>query len=313
MTTISTDLDVIIIGGGPAGLSAALWCAELGLTAVIVEKESQFGGQLLWAFNPIKNYLGVETSNGFELRDIFLQHIASIDVRRVVGSEIVAAGVAQKTVTLADGSSFSAKAIIIAAGVRRRKLNVSGEEEFFGRGILESGVKNKDEMDGKTVVIVGGGDAALENGIILSGSAKKIYILHRRGHFKARREFVERANTIANIEFLFDTEVKAIRGNRAVESVELQNLKTGERSNLAAHAVLIRVGVMPNTELFDGQIVLDESGYISINEHCLTNLEDIYAIGDAANPVSPTIIGAAGMGATAAKAIFLSLKSKRFQ
>ena len=308
MTTISTDLDVIIIGGGPGGLSAALWCAELGLKAVIFEKETEFGGQLLRTFNSIKNYLGVEAGNGRELRDIFLQHIANIDVRRVTGSEIVAADLAQKTVTLADGSHHSAKAIIIATGVRRRKLNVQGEKEFFGRGILESGVKNKDEVDGKTLVIVGGGDAALENALILSDAAKKIFVVNRGGEFKARAEFTERANKIVNIEFLVDTKVSAIIGNGSVETVELQNHKTGERAKIAADAVLIRIGVTPNTELFAGQIALDESGYININSLCLTSLDGIYAVGDAANPVSPTISAAAGMGVKAAKAIFQRLK-----
>ena len=113
---------------------------------------------------------------------------------------------------------------------------------------------------------------------------------------------------MANIKFLFDTQISAITGNRSVEAVELQNRKTNERSKIAADAVLIRIGVVPNTELFTGQTALDELGYIKINSHCLTNLESIYAIGDVANPISPTISGAAGMGATAAKAIFHSQK-----
>ncbi|MEO6655608.1 MAG: FAD-dependent oxidoreductase [Pyrinomonadaceae bacterium] len=313
MSTISTDFDVIIIGGGPGGLSAAAWCAELSLKAAIFEKKTELGGQLLNTFNPIKNYLGVDAANGRELRDIFLQQLANIDVRRETGAEIVAAHLASKTVTLANGSHHSAKAIIIATGVRRKELGVPGANEFLGRGILESGVKNKDEVKGKIVVIVGGGDAALENALSLSDVAKKIFVVHRNGEFKARKEFVERANTIANIKFLFDAQVSAITGDNEVVSVELQNLKSGTRSKLAVAAVLVRIGVMPNTELFARQTALDESGYIKIDSRCLTNLDGIYAVGDVANPVSPTSSSAVGMGATAAKAISQNLKDRPFR
>src|SRR5258706_7922833 len=209
----SADLDVAIIGGGPGGLSAALWCAELGLKAMLFEKESEFGGQLLWIHGAIRNYLGLEAKNGRELRDRFLEHLENADVMKVARASVVSADLAKKTLELADGTRYSATAIIIATGVRRRNLEVPGEEEFRGRGILESSVTASDEVNGKTVLIVGGGDAALENALILSGTAGKIIVVHRRSEFTARRKFFDDAKTRTNIEFISDTVVTAIGRN----------------------------------------------------------------------------------------------------
>lgn len=304
MTANTADFDVIIIGGGPAGLSASLWCAKLGLKAVLLEKETELGGQLLWTFNTIKDYLGIEAANGRELRDRFLQHIENNDVRRLTGSAVASADLSRKTVVLAKGTSCSAKAIIIATGVRRRRLNVPGEEEFRGKGILESGVKAKDDVRGKTVVITGGGDAALENALILSETSEKVIVVHRRQEFSARKDFLERARKSENIEFMTCSRVTAIMGNTAVEAVELENLKSKKLATIKADHVLIRIGVVPNSELFRGQVALDDGGYICIDANCSTNLEGIYAAGDIANPSSPTISGAVGMAVAAVKSIY---------
>ena len=183
------EFDVIIAGGGPAGLSALLWCADLGLDAILLEKEAEFGGQLLLTHNAIQNYLGVAAANGRELRDIFLRHLENANLARLAGAAIANADLSQKTLTLADGTEYSGRAIIIATGVRRRKLRVPGEEKFHGKGILESGKQAADAMHGKTVVIVGGGDAALENALIISETARKVVVVHRRPDLTARDEF----------------------------------------------------------------------------------------------------------------------------
>ena len=295
------DLDVLIIGGGPGGLAAALWCADLGLKAVLFEKEPELGGQLLWTFGAIKNYLGIEATSGKELRDRFLQSIENTNVMHVVEAPVVRANLTKRRIILADEKQYAASAIIIATGVRRRKLGVPGEDEFWARGILDSGVRSKDEVAGKTVLIVGGGDAALENALILSDTAAKVTVVHRRGEFTARKDFVQQAKETANIEFLTNTCVTAIIGNTAVEAVELQKAVAGKRSTIGVDAVLIRIGVIPNTELFCGQIDLDAAGYITVNSKCETNFEGVYAVGDVANPVSPTISSAVGNGVVATK------------
>ncbi|MEP6787822.1 MAG: FAD-dependent oxidoreductase [Acidobacteriota bacterium] len=304
------EFDVVIIGGGPGGLSAAFWCAELGLKTAIFDQEKELGGQLLWTFNSITNYLGVEALSGRELRDKFLLRIANTYVTRMTGVTVERADLAKKSVQLHDGTQFSSKVIIISTGIRRRKLDVPGEEEFQGRGILASGVRSKDEVAGKTVLIVGGGDAAIENALILSEAAEKVVVVHRRNEFAARKEFVEGAKNRSNIEFVMNSEVTAIVGNAAIETVEIHSLMTGEHAMIAADALLIRIGVEPNSELFRAQIDRDDAGYISVNSRCETDLTGVYAIGDVANQASPTISTAVGNGATAAKVAEQSIRNE---
>lgn len=297
------DFDVLIIGGGPGGLSAALWCADLYLNTAIVEKESEYGGQLLWTHNAITNYLGVDAQNGRELRDRFFKQIENRQIKRSTGAEIVRADLSEKTVDLADGRRFSANAIVIATGVRRRKLDIPGEKELLGKGVLESGVKSKNEMTGKTIVIVGGGDAALENALLLAETAAKVTVVHRREEFTTRNDFIERAANEPKIEFRLSTQVTAIVGNTTVEGVEIFDAGNGKHAYLQADAVLIRIGVAANSELFCGQIATDDAGYIMVDRECRTDLGGVFAVGDVANPISPTISTAVGMGATAAKTI----------
>lgn len=303
MTEKSEHFDVIIIGGGPAGLSAALWSADLGLNAILVEKEGELGGQLLLTFNAIKNYLGVEAANGRELRDRFLQHIENLEVKRLTRASVATADLAARSIGLENGRTILGRAIIIATGVRRRRLGIPGEVEFRGRGILESGVRDRAEVAGKRVVIIGGGDAALENALMLTETAAKVVVIHRRDEFSARSEFVESARNDPKVEFAFDSQVTAISGDRSVEAVEITNANTGERSKIAADAVLIRIGVVPNTELFRGQVDMDDAGYIVTTQDCATSLPGIYAAGDVANPRSLTISTAVGSAATAINAM----------
>ncbi|MGB7207308.1 MAG: FAD-dependent oxidoreductase [Pyrinomonadaceae bacterium] len=303
----SFDADVIIIGAGPAGLSAAIWCVELGLETIIFEKEAEPGGQLLRIFNPIKNYLGLETANGRELRDIFVRSYAKRKPAMRLSAEIAEMDPAARSIVTTSGDRFTARALIIATGVRRRKLNVPGEEMFQGKGIIESGTNEKEKARNKTVLIVGGGDAALENALILADFASKVYVAHRRSELTARAEFMEKASNHPKIEFRLETVVNAIKGGKQVETVELTNIKTGKIEELAAEIVLIRIGVQPNTDLLQGKIELDAKGYILVNSSCETSTLGVYAIGDAANPVAMTISTATGTGATAAKAVLASL------
>ena len=301
------NFDVIIIGGGAAGISAALWCDDLNLRALLLELDSDLGGQLRRVFNPIKNHLGVEAENGLELRDVFLQQIKPRQFEVRPQSEIVQIDLENKAIMLTGGERFSAAAIIIATGVRRRKLNIEGEERFQGHGIIESGKRDSHLVKGKNVCIVGGGDAALENALILAETASSVTIVHRRADFRARAEFIEQVENNTRIEVLIETVVRKIEGDTSVRSVELENLVTGRIFKKSGDVILIRIGVEPNTDFLGGQLNLDENGYIKVNQICETNVKGIYAVGDVANPVAPTVSSAVGMGATAAKAI-LSFK-----
>ena len=166
-----TKFDVLIIGGGVAGLSAALWCDELGLSALLLERAAQLGGQLLWTHNEIKNYFGRESANGREMRDSFLEQIEKRNFELYLQAQIGEIDLTEKEVKMRDETQFRARAVVIATGVSRRKLNVAGEDEFKDRGIIESGVKNAAKVAGKKVVIVGGGDAAFENALTLAETA----------------------------------------------------------------------------------------------------------------------------------------------
>ncbi len=324
------QFDVVIVGGGPAGLSAAMWCAELGMSALLVEKEQEFGGQLLITHNPIKNYLGIEAKDGRQLRDIFVEQIRKRELISRLHANVSEINITKKVVSVGEGLSHSGRAIILATGVRRRTLGVPGEVEFKGKGILESGSNAGESAEGKRILIVGGGDAALENALILSEKASQVFIAHRRDKFRGRQEFIDTAASRTNVEMLMETGVRWISGNESIEAVELQNIKTGETRTLPIDAILIRIGVAPNTEFVSepressppagggvaavsadgvvgaatGILALDSNGYILIDSRCQTNIPGIYAIGDVANPAAPTIAAAAGMGATAAKAIF---------
>jgi thioredoxin reductase (NADPH) len=214
-------------------------------------------------------------------------------------------------VNLADGTVLRAKALVIATGVGRRKLNVDGETKFYGKGILESGQRDKNLVKNKRVLIVGGGDAALENAVLLAKTARQVYIVHRSNKFKARREFVDQLNGNPQISILFESVVTKFTGRETLTGAEIQNLQTGETKNLEIDAALIRIGVEPNTAFLNGKLKLDDQGYITINSLGETSLPRVFAIGDVANPMSPTISSATGMGSTAAKTIFALLNHKK--
>ena len=296
--------DAIIIGGGASGLSSALWCAELGLNVVLLEAEKELGGQLLWIHNSIKNHLGVEAKNGRELRDVFLKQTKDYNFEVRLEAKVGEINVHTKTVVLENGEKFSAKALIIATGVRRRKLNVAGEEEFQNKGILESGKREQHLARNKNAMVVGGGDAALENALILAEVARKVTLMHRGKNFRAREEFVQKVKSNPKIEILTETILTKINGSKAVETVEIKNLKTNETEFLPTEVLLIRIGVVPNTENLSEKINLDENGYVKTNGSCETSIEGIFSVGDVANAIAPTVSTAVGSGATAAKAIF---------
>ncbi|CAN5534964.1 thioredoxin-disulfide reductase [soil metagenome] len=296
-------MDVIILGGGPGGLSTAFWCAEFGLKAILFEKEIELGGQLLWTFNTITNYLGIDAITGRDLRDRFLHHIENKRVHLVTGMQIVEADLANKTVTLDNGHQISARSFVIATGVSRRNLGVPGEVEFQGRGILDSGARAKGEVAGKTVVIVGGGNAAIENAAILSESAGKVILVHRRDMFTARREFLKRLESAQNLDIFFNSKVTEIFGNENAEGARIRNILTGQETSVSANAILIRTGVEPNNSLFDSQLNFDSAGYLLVNNDLETNVPGVFAVGDIANPKAPTISSSVGMGARASRSI----------
>ena len=295
--------DVIIIGAGAAGLSAALWCDELGLDALVLEAEGEVGGQLLRVYNPIANYLGVRVESGRELRDLFAAQIAEAGFDLWTDVEIERVELTAKRVHLRSGEQLQAICLLVATGVRRRRLDVPGEAEFAGRGVLASGVRERDEYAGEDVCIVGGGDAAAENALLLAEVCPTVTLVHRGERLRARPEFVERLRGEHCITVFTEAEVKRIIGGARVEAVEIMRRGAIKPFQLAVRGVLIRIGVEPNTELFHAQLRTDERGYVTVTSEQETSVENVFAVGDVANPRAPTIAGATGTGATAAKVI----------
>jgi len=305
------DFDVLIIGGGPAGLATALWCADLGMSSVVLEQRPEFGGQLLNIHAAIKNYPGRETVDGREMRDVFLSQVQQRNVELKAGVEITKVDLAELSVADSEGLVYSARAIVIATGVRRRRLNVEGESEFYGKGIIESGQRDRELVKEKRLLIVGGGDAALENAALLSEVADETTVVIRRGEPSARAEFFDKVKGRPRVRFLFDSNVSAFTGGEHLSGAIIQNTKSGVTDVLGIDAALIRIGVEPNTEILADSVDMDPHGYIKVNHECKTNLPGIFAVGDVANPVAPTISTAVGNGSTAAKTIFALLNHKK--
>jgi thioredoxin reductase (NADPH) len=306
---VAGDLfDVIIIGGGPAGLSAAIWCSDLKLTSVLFDDGEDFGGQLGWTFNPITNYPGILSIEARELRRRITEHAAN-GTSVLIPARVAEVDLAAKSAMLSDGGVFRSRAVIIATGVSRRRLGLPGESELLGRGVLYSGVGSKSEVAGGHVVIVGGGDAAVENALILSESASQITVVHRGEALRARREFTDAAEGRANVHVRLRSEVASILGEQRFEGVELRSEVIGPE-RLPADFLLVRIGTQPNTELFAGQIEMDD-GFACVDADASTSTPGVYAIGDASSRIAPTLSTAIGTAAIAAKAIERELRLGR--
>ena len=303
-------LDVIIIGGGPAGLSAAFWCDELGLDALVLEEDDKVGGQLHRVYNPIKNYLGLKAANGRELLAHFSDGLEDADFDLWTNVEIESVDLKAKRIALRSGEELQSISIVIATGVRRRTLGIPGEAEFVGRGIIESATRDAQLFAGKDVCVVGGGDAAAENALLLAEVCPTVTLVHRGKALRARPEFNERLQANHCLTVFKESRVQRILGSDQVEAVEILRAGAIKPFQMAVGGVLVRIGVEPNSELFRGQLQLDEPGYIKTNGDHETSVNNIFAIGDVSSPLGPTISGATGAGATAAKVIASRLGSK---
>src|SRR5687767_4352578 len=301
--------DVVIIGAGPAGLSAARWCDELGLDTLVLEQEMETGGMLLSVHNRIANHLGVSAANGRELRDYFLEQTKDAEFDLWTNVEIAGIDLRARRVVLRSGEELPAISIIIASGTRRRRLGIPGEAEFAGRGMIESATRDRKLFAGKDVCVIGGGDAAAENALLLAEVCPTVTMVHRGRHLRARREFAEKLGTNHCITVFRESSVQRIIGTDEIEAVEILRGGAIKPFQMAVKGVLVRAGFEPNTDLFRDQLQVDDQGYVVVNGQQETSVENVFAIGDVANPLAPTISGAVGNGATAAKVIASRLRT----
>ena len=302
--------DVIIIGAGPAGLSTAFWCDELGLDTLVLEQAEQIGGQLHRVYNSIENYLGLKARNGEELLEHFAKDVDAAEFDLWTGTNIASVDLKAKRISLASGEQLQSIAIVIATGVRPRQLGVPGEKEFAGKGMIESGARDRQLFAGKDVCVVGGGDAAVENAVLLAEVCPTVTVVHRGKKLRARRELAERLQPNNRVTVFTESVLTRIIGDDEVQAVEIQRKEGLKPFQLAVRGVLIRIGVEPNTELFREQLEIDPKGFIEVNSRQETNVPMVFACGDVSNPIAPTISGATGAGATAAKVIAARLNAK---
>lgn len=292
--------DQLIVGGGPAGLTAGLYTARGGRKVALIEKAMP-GGQAFLT-NEIENYPGFpEGIGGPELMMAFQQQATRFGLE-IINGEIVSVdlGGDVKTLTAADGKQYQAKTVIIATGAQSRKLGVPGEEEFRGRGVSYCATCDGAFFRDKKVAVVGGGDAAVEEAIFLTRFASQVVIIHRRDELRAINVLQERAKSNEKIQFRLDTVVEAILGNQKVEKLRLKNVVTGEVAEEDFDGVFIFVGTQPNTQFVEGVLKLDERGGIMTNETMGTSIKGVFAAGDVRSTPFRQIATAVGDGALAA-------------
>jgi thioredoxin reductase (NADPH) len=291
--------DVIIVGGGPAGMAAAIWAADLGLAAIVIESAVEAGGNLLNIHNPITNYPGIIAANGRELSDTFLRHTERCNVLIRCATPVIKIDTAG-WVELSTGNKLQGRHILLATGVRRRTLGIEGENRL--RGFLDSGARNPEAVRGMNVAVVGGGDAAAENAAILAPFANRVYLVHRGESLSARHDLARNALGMPNVVFLNNRSVIELHGADTLESIAVAGAD-GTAIDIPVERAIFRIGVVPNSELLADVVERDSRGYIVTDSCGRTNCETIFAVGDVACPGSPTIVTAAGQAAAAVKAI----------
>jgi len=301
------NLDVIIIGGGPAGISSLLWSNSLGLRALMLEQRNELGGQLLEMYHRVTDYPGLTAENGRELRDRFESQLRELQLNYRLGCRLEEVNLRQKTL-VCDGEQMNAKAFIIATGARKRRLGIPGEDEFEIRGVSFSATRDHSLYAGKKVSVIGGGDSAVENALILSRICPQVTLIHRSDKFRARAEWLSQARQTENIHFLTGFEARAIEGGESVERLVIEASQSGELKIIETEGIFVRVGIAPNTEAFQGQIKMDKAGYIKTDQQQRTSVNGIFAAGDVCKPVCLSVATAVGQGAIAAKSIAISLR-----
>lgn len=293
--------DAVIIGSGPAGLSAAVYLRRAMLSVAVVEKEYMSGGQILLT-EKVENYLGFESISGFELADKFRKHAENLGAEFIKGE---VTDVTPTAVTLKKGDIIETKAVIIAAGAKHRMVGAVGEKELSGRGVSYCAVCDGAFFKDKAVVVVGGGDTALEDAIYLAGVCKKVTLIHRRDELRGAKVLQEKFFSLDNTEFVSSDEIQSFNGDKKLESVTLKSGKS-----ISADGAFIAIGQVPNTEFIKGNLELAKDGSIVTDEECRTNIDEIFAVGDVRNKSCRQITTAVADGAIASKSVLGYLNSK---
>jgi len=308
---VKETYDVIIVGGGPAGLAAGLYCQRAALKAVLFEKGVP-GGQIAIS-KEVENYPGVEGINGIELAEKMLHHARSFGLT-IVQEEVVEVrtGPGRHSVRLANGDQFHATALILGAGGTVWKLGVPGEAEYLGSGVSYCGTCDGFFFRDRTITVVGGGDTAVEESLLLSKLASKVYLVHRGSALRAARLLQGRLAGERGIEEVPNTVITGIRGNgEQVVAVSIENTLTGARGEIPTDGIFIFIGYVPNTSLLPPGVRTDEQGFVVTDEKCETTVPGIFAVGDLRRKFANQIVVAAADGSVAALAASHYVEAKK--
>ena len=290
--------DVVIIGAGPAGLSASIYAKRAGLSAVTVEQSAMSGGQVLTTYE-VDNYPGLPGITGLDLGEAMAGHAKKLGMkpqREPVRSIEAEQGI---KVIRTKKNEYRARAVIIACGATHRHLGIPGEEELSGMGVSYCATCDAAFFQDRTVVVVGGGNVAVEDAILLSRTCKKVYLVHRRDELRAEKILQECLFACKNVELIWDSIPLSIEGTDKVEALKIQNKKTQEESFIETDGVFIAVGIVPGTEKFKDLVKLDEAGYIVAGEDGITSEPGIFAAGDIRTKNLRQVVTAVADGANA--------------
>ncbi len=290
--------DLVIIGSGPAGMAAAIYAKRACLDMLVLERTGFGGGQVLNTYE-VDNYPGLPGISGFELAQKMSEHASKLGAKVVEDDVTKICEEDNFYRIVGENGTYETKGIVIATGAKHAHLNVPGEEELAGMGVSYCATCDGAFFTGRDVVVVGGGDVAVEDAIFLSRNCRKVYLIHRRDELRAAQTLQEAVKACNNVEIIWNTTVESINGSEAVESVTVRNKLTGETGLLPVAGVFIAVGILPNSEVFDGFVKKDTAGYICAGEDCSTDKPFVYAVGDVRTKPLRQVVTAVADGANA--------------
>ena len=294
--------DVIIIGSGPAGMGAAIYGKRAGLNTLVLEGTGMSGGQVTQTYE-VDNYLGLPGVNGFDMAMTFHAHLEKLGADFEMG-EVTGIEKREKYFeVITSETSYKTKTVILATGASHNKLGVPGEEELAGMGVSYCATCDGAFFRGKTTMVVGGGDVAIEDAIFLARGCEKVYLVHRRDELRGAKILQDRLMALPNVEIIWDSTVQEIQGVEQVENIKLLNRKTGKESLIKADGIFIAVGIHPNTENFNNLVEMDSQGYIMAGENCETSMPGIFVAGDTRTKELRQIITAVADGANAVNSV----------
>ncbi len=303
--------DLVIVGGGPGGLTAGIYGKRAALKTLLIEKGAP-GGQVMLS-GEVENWPGTQKVSGHELSQSFLDHALSYGLElRADTVESIEPGLDVHTVKLSDKSQVRAFAVILGTGGSPRKLGIPGEDDYYGRGVSYCAVCDGFFFRGKTVVVVGGGDSACEEALYLAKLCNKVFLVHRRDALRASMILQKRVMKEKNITLVWDTVLTAILADdQGVDRVSTKSTKTGEESELEAEGVFIFIGFEPNNQLVPIGVSMDAGGFVITDPRCGTDIPGLYVIGDLRQKYAKQIVTAAGDGCTAALAAAHYVETKK--